>query len=342
MRSALVITALCAAAAVAQAQQLPAGPVDPDAPTVSLRPEKGKVQLGEPFHVWITVLHRPDMTISLPPDAKLAGTFEVMNRVETAEKQPDGLEKSVYDLTIAGFQVGKQAFPALEVGYTVNNELRRVTTDAIEIEVLSVVGDGKEELRPIAPPVAVLQKDYTVAWIAGGVAAALVLMAFGWWLATRMRRRRRIHSDPTLAARALPAEEYALERLRALARSGQLETDDLRPVYFTLSEIVREYLGRRFGFDALELTSAELLDTLDRRAGNLAVRGDIAAWLEDGDLVKYAGVPANKDEATRALEAAISIVERTRPGSVIVVPPPPTPPAEPPTAVASQTTIGEI
>jgi hypothetical protein len=328
-----ILIMLLAIAGSAHAQPLPS-PVDPDAPTVSLRPEKGKVQIGEAFHIWITVLHKPDMTVTLEPQDRY-GTFERLDRKEHPEPQPDGLVKSVYDLTVAGFEVGKQAFPSLSIGYEVNKEQRKVDTDSIEIDVVSVVADGKEELKPIAPPVSILQKDYTLAWIAGGIAAAILCATFGWWLAGRLRRRRRVIASE-IAAMKLPPDEHALARLFAtreeLAAVG--DDADLRPICFTLSEIVREYIGRRFAFDSLELTTRELVDTLDAKAGQLELRGEILEWLEGTDLVKYAGVPARRADLTDMLERAIKIVERTR-GVLAITPPAPPPPAAPPTAVAS-------
>ena len=106
-----------------------------------------------------------------------------------------------------------------------------------------------------------------------------------------------------------PPEEIALERLRALAASGMLDADDRRPFYFAVSEIVRDYLGRRYGFDALELTTAELLEKLERGGGAPEVRVPVARWLEATDLVKYAGLAAVRADAERALSEAIDVVE---------------------------------
>lgn len=322
MRGALLTLLLLAGVARAQ----PVGLADPAAPTVTVRAERSKAQLGESFHVWITVLHHADSTITLPTNSDLGGVFEVLDREELSGEEPDGLLKTTYDLTVAGFQLGKQAFPSFEVGYTVDGEVRRVSTDALQIELTSVIGDGKEELRPIAPPVDVLQRDWRILWIACGAVAALLLIGIGWTMARRARRRRVAASDPEVLARNLPPEEAALQRLRALA--GQLDVEDVRPVFFALTDIVREYLGRRYGFDALELTTSELLETLDRRAGALAARDEIASWLDECDLVKYARVPVGRDDAVRALERAITIVERTRP-SVLPAPAPAPAPGAP-------------
>ena len=129
----------------------------------------------------------------------------------------------------------------------------------------------------------------------------------------------------------LPPDEAALARLRALAASGKLDADDRRPVYFELSEIMKEYLGARYVFDALELTSEELLAALALRAP-VDVAHEVGLWVRAGDLIRYARVPTTRDEAAAALAQAVTLVERTR---VVVAAPAseapraPTPPPSP-------------
>jgi hypothetical protein len=77
--------------------------------------------------------------------------------------------------------------------------------------------------------------------------------------------------------------------------------------------VIREYLGARFGFDSLELTTEELIDELRRAAGGKLVLGEISGWLSGCDLVKFAKLSPSASEARGALELAIRIVESTRP-----------------------------
>ena len=61
----------------------------------------------------------------------------------------------------------------------------------------------------------------------------------------------------------------ALEKLDRLGAYGFLENADNRPFYFAVSEVIREYLGARYGFDSLELTTDELVPSCaDRPAAS--------------------------------------------------------------------------
>jgi hypothetical protein len=323
--AALPFLGLLLVAAPARAQLAP--DVDPDAPSVSTRPERSKVQLGEPFHVYVTIVHKPDMKVDLPATLPLGDAWsEVGDRTTLDSTDPDGLQKTTFVLSVAALELDAQTFPPIQVGYQAKGEHRQLATLPFTVDVGSVVGKGAEQLKPIAPPVTVMTRDLTLVW-AGLFALGGLLVAGGGWYAWRVLRRRR--PDEAAAARVLPPDEAALERLRALAASGALDDDDRRPVYFQLTEILREYLGRRFGFDAPEQTTEELVASLSRHAAPETVDA-LGAWLRACDLVKFARVPAARDDAERALADAVSLVERTRPA-----PPPPEPVAAAPAPAAA-------
>ena len=84
-----------------------------------------------------------------------------------------------------------------------------------------------------------------------------------------------------------------------------------------MSEVIRDYLGGRYGFDSLEMTTDELVAELKRHAGReLHLLGEIQGWLSACDLVKFAKVSPTAAEARGALESAIRIVTATRPAPV--------------------------
>jgi hypothetical protein len=312
VRAVVALVALQHVGGVARAQIEPK--VDPAAPTITTRADRAKVQLGEPFHLVITVIHKPDMKVELPASVELGEGFaEMAARTQTSAVEKDGLVKTTLTLTLGALETGTQTVPGLALGYSVKGEHRQITTSAVSLEVSTVVGSGKEELRPAAQPVTVLERDLTLLWVAAGVVGA-GLLAFAVWLLLRKAQARRpgARARSGKTAPPLPPDEAALARLRALASSGKLDAEDRRPVYFELSEILREYLGARYGFDALELTTEELLAALGTRAPADVV-AEVGEWLRAGDLVKYARVPSGRDEAAAALAQAVTLVERTRP-----------------------------
>jgi hypothetical protein len=148
--------------------------------------------------------------------------------------------------------------------------------------------------------------ERALAWGAVGVLVGGVLA----WLITRWLRRPKPVPPPPPPR---PPWEVALERLDEARHAGLLETSRLAEFYDRVNDAVREYLGARFGFDGLESTTDETLRAL-RRAPHFGLPfSEVAAFLQDCDLVKFADVTPTLEECQRALMQAERIVRTTMP-----------------------------
>jgi hypothetical protein len=150
-------------------------------------------------------------------------------------------------------------------------------------------------------------------YIGGGLLGAGVGALITFFIVRKLRARRGERPGPP----PRPAHEIALERLDRLGAYGFLENADNRPFYFAVSEVIRDYLGARYGFDSLEMTTDELIGELKRHAGRELILGEIHGWLSACDLVKFAKVSPTAAEARGALESAIRIVTTTRAAPVV-------------------------
>jgi len=107
-------------------------------------------------------------------------------------------------------------------------------------------------------------------------------------------------------------DSWALAKLEELESSERLATGPLRPVYGEISEVLRSYLGRRFHFQALDLTTSELQSRLVEVSDSEPWRGAVARWLDDCDLVKYAGALADAEDAKTTIDRARTLIERIK------------------------------
>src|SRR5690606_34909385 len=104
----------------------------------------------------------------------------------------------------------------------------------------------------------------------------------------------------------------ALEQLRALAAEGLLEAGQIKAWYFRMSEIVREYLERRFGFAAPEMTSDEIRARLADLPIATEARLSLDDFLSETDLVKFADFSPSDAAVASLMPAARGLIELTR------------------------------
>jgi hypothetical protein len=295
----------------------PAAPaeIDPallvEAPAVSAAPSAQEVGLGQVFYLFVRVVHQPGMQVNLPATLPLGPAFEESARTDVVRQEADGTVSREFEIALQAFEVGDLVIPPIPVTYAAYGRAQEVVTQAVPIQVTGAVGEGEAELRDIAGPVALERPDWTLLYVGAAVGGAISLLALVL-IASRLWRRRRRRVGRLAEALRRPAHEEALARLDEVEASGALDAEDRKPAYLAMSEALRGYLGRRFGFPALDLTTEEIRRELAARHAGVELADSMCAWLEQGDLVKFAGHDASPDEARQALYEARIFIDRTR------------------------------
>jgi hypothetical protein len=291
--------------------------VDRDAPTVTSRLQTGAnvddkttFHVGDAIGVVVTAISRRNVPVNLPGSLDL-GAFTVLDRKESEKDLGDGRVQHEFALTVATYEPGEREIPAIEVTYLGRGgDVRTARAAALPLKITSLIANEPEPaLKDAAAPVVVMEENLLLVYVGAAIVAAALGALLTYLIVRRMRARVAARPGPP----PRPAHEIALEKLDRLGRYGFLEDADNRPFYFSVSEVIREYLGSRFGFDSLELTTDELLAELRKAAGKELLLGEIEGWLSACDLVKFAKISPSAAEARGTLETAIRIVTSTRP-----------------------------
>lgn len=152
------------------------------------------------------------------------------------------------------------------------------------------------------------------------LALALVGIAIGGYYGWQWyRKHRKTEEEPVNPELLRPADEVALEKLDAIKEAKIWKDGKIKEYQTELTDVVREYISRRFDVQSTEKTSDETL----KEVKPLLVNGDLA--LEDGkelyerlskmlrtaDLVKFAKWHTTPDENEQALTTAYDFVKET-------------------------------
>jgi len=296
------------------------GVEDPDAPTVGASLDKTEAHVGDRLTLTVSAVAKAGIAVTLPSKLDL-GKLEVLDRNDgerNGRDLGDGRRSHRFVLGVAAYETGEIEIPPLPVTYiNPKGEVRTVETDALTLNVRPLVApdEARPEAQPERPPRSAWVEDQRVVralkWGGISLGGAIVLAVVA--LLVRRAWKRRVPAELVAAAAPRRAPDaVAIEKLTALRAAGQFGADGYRPFYFALTEIVREYLGARYGFDALEMTTTEVLDELARRAPHLvAESAEVPRFFADCDLVKFAKAGSTDAAALLALDAAQSIVLST-------------------------------
>lgn len=271
-----------------------AGVADAGPHSFLARVEPPEVVLGQPFTYVIEVVDEPGVQWQLQRDASLGtlslrGTEVVREAAGEQVRTTLRLQLAIYDA------LGEAILPDVVLEGLADDGMRRLVVPGVPFTV-GATAEG-EELEDLRPPQEVRIFSALPIGIALGLLAAVAMVL----ALVRVLRRKR----PEPAPEPRSAEERALEALDALEARGAA---DWRAFYFELSAIVRTFLEEETTLAAREMTTTELVDALVAREVPGLSLAQLGAWLERGDLHRFANLPASEDEAVADLARAREIV----------------------------------
>ena len=146
------------------------------------------------------------------------------------------------------------------------------------------------------------------------LAMGLVALGIGgYYLITYLQAKFGKKDEETVAAEPLrPAEEVALEKLDVIREEKIWQSGQVKEYYTQLTDVVREYINRRFEVSSVEQTSDE---TLSAMRPLLREQKDLYEQLRKmltlADLVKFAKWNTTPDENELSLRSAYTFVKET-------------------------------
>jgi hypothetical protein len=269
--------------------------------------EPDKIRLGQPFVYEVVITHPLDQRYELRP-IRDPGPFEPLQQLrERIDGPRDATTRFKLELSL--FELGKRRLPDLTFDVIAPTGVAEFVAKGIEVEGLSSLPNDAEKREPTLFDIKALEeipvRTYRVLWFAAGLAAAglAAYLAYRW-----SKRPRRWVEEP----RALqPLDVRTIAALDALRAEDLPGKGNFREFYFRWSEILRAYLGQRYGFEALECTSSELFQSLRQlRTPELPI-ADLSRFVEESDLVKFAKASAEPIQCKQALEFGYRMVQAT-------------------------------
>jgi hypothetical protein len=299
IRALIAVLGLALASAAAAAGQIP--DAKPDSFSAVATPTE--VKFGAELRYVITVHHPKGDTYSLPAEVDLTPFQLVSVSKARSDKGDQGTSDFTFKLQM--LDLGEKRIPDVTLLVEGKEGSRKLVVPGPSVKGISDLPENAD-LRDIHGPVSVWVRSFRSLLIA---AAIILLAMLGWFLYRRLGQR----VQPVAAPVVDPAHVRALRELAGIRAEDLPGKGRKKEMYFRISEIVRRYLGERYAFNAVDLTTPELLASLRKVDASGLDYGEFQRFCEESDLVKFAKFDPNDAECVGALGIAVSFVERTAP-----------------------------
>lgn len=267
--------------------------------------------IGEQTKLRLTVVFPEGAKLQWP---QLKQRQNIVPGVEVVESSaPDTLSsgsemKVEKAFTITSFYERIYAIPALTV--KVNGKPYKGGTSVLKVITVDV-----DTLHPnqFFPPKDVQDNPFEwLEWRPYFWLSVFVLLLFLaiCYLFVRLKENKPIITKVRIV-RHIPPHQRALSEIENIKKEHLQVSEDQKSYYTQLTDTLRKYIQERFGFNALEMTTDQIIDRL-QAADDRKMIDELRELFQTADLVKFAKYSTQLNENDLNLVKAINFIDETK------------------------------
>lgn len=265
---------------------------------IHVKSDEAAYAIGDIINIRITVKGKGFSLGDI--DKKALLPFEYSGKEEAFSE-----ESGVTTLTVKGhiFKVGEFTLPALDVK---DREGTSHKTQPLKITVKALLKGDEQGIKPLKPQVDIDEGGPLWPWIVVIILLAAIMAAILF-----LRRMKGEVEPEKIHIEMIPPHVEALRELERIEGLKLLKEGKIKAYHTLVSDVVRNFEGRIYGFDAMEMTTGEIMDALEKRASkNLA---SISKFLNHCDMVKFAKYTPPEMDISGLLGRAREIIHKDMP-----------------------------
>ena len=281
--------------------------------TVEQRMDSLQLLIGQQTILHLKATARKGARIVLPsfkPQDQIVPGVEVVeqSKGDTMQMDDDRIQVS-RDYTLTSFDEKVYVVPALDVKI----DGKSYHGNPLALKVLTVPVDTVHP-NQFYPAKGVQDNPFEWSeWSFAFWLSLLMIIICGAmiYLRNRLKKNKPIIARIRIVKR-VPAHEKALREINDIKHHHTNASQETQKEYYTqLTNTLRAYIVSRFGFNAMEMTSGEIIERL-RASGDQKMIDELRMLFSTADLVKFAKyeIPMNENDAN--LVNAINFIDQTK------------------------------
>jgi hypothetical protein len=274
--------------------------------------DSAAILIGEQtiLHMTVTIDRDKHVQVVIPGDTLMRGV-EVLNfsRPDSSVIENNRLLIK-QDILITSFDSALYLLPPLKI----IDGLDTVYSNRVALKVSTIPVDTDKpedffDIKEVWKPPFVLADYYP--WIFGILITLFCICVVGY-IIQRVRNQKPLVPFGRETPK-LPPHEQAIMELNRIKQRKLWQQGRSKEYYTSITEILRRYIVARFGINAMEMTSGEILDIIKKNSEADSVYENLKQMLQLADFVKFAKWNPLPDENDLSMMNAYLFVNQTKP-----------------------------
>ena len=271
-----------------------------------------EILIGEQTDLALSVTADKGAKVKLPvykPNQYITPGVEVLdNSVADTSQLDNGLVKISRKYTLTSFDENLYYLPPMKV--VVDGKTYK--SKSLALKVLTVPVDTLHPEK-FYPPKGVQDNPFLWSeweptfWLSVLFVIMCVLTYYLW---TRLKENKPVIARVRLVKK-IPPHQRALKEIEGIREKKMSMQEDQKAYYTMLTDVLRKYIRERFGFNALEMTSSEIIARL-QQDGDKKMIDELKELFTTADLVKFAKYSTLINENDANLVNAVEFINTTK------------------------------
>lgn len=271
-----------------------------------------EILIGEQTNVTLSVTAKKGANVKMPeyePSQYITPGVEVLQNTDAdTSKLDNGLVKITKRYTLTSFDENLYYLPPMKVKV----DGKEYKSKSLALKVLTVPVDTLHPEK-FYPPKDVQNNPFewseweSTFWLSVVWVLMCVLTYYLW---TRLKENKPVIVKIRMVKK-LPPHQKALKEIEQIKENKMSVSEDQKTYYTLLTDVIRKYIKARFGFNAMEMTSSEIITRLQQEADKTMI-DELKELFMTADLVKFAKYSTLINENDANLVNAVEFINTTK------------------------------
>ena len=227
-----------------------------------------------------------NVTVTTPSIRDSLKKVEVIKELKTLSRETEKSKSRTYGFIISYYDSGSVTISSIPVKYKLNgtNEEKIALSNPVTFNVHTVEVQQQADIKDVKEPLTIPLDWKFILLIA---LLVLIILAVAYYFYRRYKKKKAQQPIKRKIIK-IPAHVRALNALDKLENEKLWQKGEVKEYHSEITGIIRNYFEERFNLPALELTTSEQMQQLNKVSAAENILTTTNEFLNNADMVKFA------------------------------------------------------